>query len=46
MKIMKLHIEGINVNKAKKVIYLLFAFDPLMSISIFKESFNFNKNKT
>ena len=33
----EIRIEGIKVNKAKKVIYFLLALEPLMSISIFKD---------
>ena len=34
----EINIEGISVNKAKKVIYFLFALEPLTSTSIFKEA--------
>jgi hypothetical protein len=33
----EINIDGIKVNNEKKVIYFLFALDPLISISIFKE---------
>ena len=33
----EINIDGIRVNNAKKVIYFLFAFDPLTSTSIFNE---------
>ena len=34
----EISIDGISVNKAKKVIYFLFAFEPLISTSIFNEA--------
>jgi len=33
----EINIDGINVNKAKNVIYFLFALDPLIPISILSE---------
>jgi len=40
----EINIDGIKVNNAKKVIYFILAFDPLTSISIFNEFFNFFEN--
>ena len=34
----EINIDGINVNKAKKVIYFLLALDPLISTSILNEA--------
>ena len=38
-----INIEGINVNSAKNVIYFLFDFDPLTSISVLIVFFNSKK---
>ena len=35
----EINIDGINVNRAKKVIYFLFDFDPSTSISFFIDFF-------
>ena len=39
----EINIDGINVNKAKNVMYFLFAFDPAISISTFNEFFTSKK---
>ena len=42
----EISIDGIKVNKAKKVIYFLFDFDPLTSISFLIDFFISRKTKT